>query len=593
MAALRYKDEHNKVGYLLKPTKSDDYHQIIDFLRASHIRYALTHNLIIFDSLVKQFWSMATLRAHELGPPAILATIDKTPYTITEDLVRSRLQLADDGGMVSNIWNAKKFLMYPRFLQAILGIETRVTRQYKVLVLSRKLFTNMKLNFAGHHMPLLPAMLLQAQAGEGVEIAAQAIPQPVPTPDQSLVPLSTPSRQQTSNPIPLVLEHGQSSDLHTASFSRSHDSDAGQFTTVEDAHMGDDFHTSPPRSSQAPPTGQPSGGVKDTITLTALSSVVSTLVHKVHSLESELKDHKKLFKDVVGKLVKKVKALVVKLKTKKKKMVVSDSEQQDGGKHDIDLDALHAFANAAPKCSTNVPSSVALAGVSSKGKSLMVEEDIPVKARTFKQMEEDRLGEEATKRLYDEEMAQTESQRAEIEANASLSKTLLGDDMSKDDFPARMAALIKKKRQAPAVKLAQERQNRPMTLAQQKAYMIQYVKNQSSAIYNTGWTMAYMKSFTDDQLKQEFEKIRKSTEALIPSPPEIPHSPAVVVNKDSNDEDSDNEVWSAVVGWEILHMVDRQDLVKLYGLVVQYYENHPVAGARLIFWGDLQVLFDS
>nr|GEZ44417.1 ribonuclease H-like domain, reverse transcriptase, RNA-dependent DNA polymerase [Tanacetum cinerariifolium] len=35
----------------------------------------------------------------ELGPPAILATIDKTPYTITEDLVRSRLQLADDGGI--------------------------------------------------------------------------------------------------------------------------------------------------------------------------------------------------------------------------------------------------------------------------------------------------------------------------------------------------------------------------------------------------------------------------------------------------------------------------------------------------------------
>nr|GEX37271.1 hypothetical protein [Tanacetum cinerariifolium] len=89
----------------------------------------------------------------------------------------------------------------------------------------------------------------------------------------------------------------------------------------------------------------------------------------------------------------------------------------------------------------------------------------------------------------------------------------------------------------------------------------------------------------------------------------------VVVN-----EDSDDEVWSAVVGWEvlptplgefnplycidgstkhfaalcqILHMVDRQDLMKLYGLVVQYYETHPVAGAGLLFWGDLQVLFNS
>nr|GFD20843.1 JmjC domain-containing protein [Tanacetum cinerariifolium] len=78
-------------------------------------------------------------------------------------------------------------------------------------------------------------------------------------------------------------------------------------------------------------------------------------------------------------------------------------------------------------------------------------EDIPVRARTFKQMEEDRLGEEAAKRLHDEEMAQIERERADVqrkrqqevldsamyynvsdwlniwaqvEANASLSKTL-------------------------------------------------------------------------------------------------------------------------------------------------------------------------
>ncbi|GKA02211.1 hypothetical protein Tco_0674876 [Tanacetum coccineum] len=40
-------------------------------------------------------------------------------------------------------------------------------------------------------------------------------------------------------------------------------------------------------------------------------------------------------------------------------------------------------------------------------------------------------------------------------------------------------------------------------------------------------------------------------------------------------------------------MVDRQDLLKLYGMVVTYYENHLVAGAGLMLWGDLQVLMDS
>nr|GEZ66602.1 synaptobrevin, longin-like domain protein [Tanacetum cinerariifolium] len=62
------------------------------------------------------FWLMATLRAPELGPPAILATIDKTPYTITEELVRSRIQLADDGGVadlpILNIYSGMDNLGY-------------------------------------------------------------------------------------------------------------------------------------------------------------------------------------------------------------------------------------------------------------------------------------------------------------------------------------------------------------------------------------------------------------------------------------------------------------------------------------------------
>nr|GEW78746.1 hypothetical protein [Tanacetum cinerariifolium] len=92
----------------------------------------------------------------------------------------------------------------------------------------------------------------------------------------------------------------------------------------------------------------------------------------------------------------------------------------------------------------------------------------------------------------------------------------------------------------------------------------------------------------------------------------------VVSSEESDDEAT--PVWSALVGWEviptpigdinalyridqstkhfttlrqILHMMDRQDLVKLYGLVVQYYETHPITGVGLLLWGDLQVLFYS
>nr|GFC05647.1 SGNH hydrolase-type esterase domain-containing protein [Tanacetum cinerariifolium] len=52
-------------------------------------------------------------------------------------------------------------------------------------------------------------------------------------------------------------------------------------------------------------------------------------------------------------------------------------------------------------------------GASNKGKSLMIEEDIPVPARTFRKMEEDRLGEEVARRLHEEELAEMEREQEE------------------------------------------------------------------------------------------------------------------------------------------------------------------------------------
>ncbi|GJR49536.1 hypothetical protein Tco_1400057 [Tanacetum coccineum] len=45
----------------------------------------------------------------------------------------------------------------------------------------------------------------------------------------------------------------------------------------------------------------------------------------------------------------------VKLKTKKRKVVVSDSDQEEGGEQDVDLDALLALANAVVIVDSNIP----------------------------------------------------------------------------------------------------------------------------------------------------------------------------------------------------------------------------------------------
>ncbi|GJX31778.1 hypothetical protein Tco_0241633 [Tanacetum coccineum] len=99
MANLKYSDKHNMVAFLKKPNESVGFTEVVDFLKGTSLRYALTHNPTIYDSLVKQFWQTATVRTLANGTQQLIASIDSTEYTITEASVRSKLQLADATGI--------------------------------------------------------------------------------------------------------------------------------------------------------------------------------------------------------------------------------------------------------------------------------------------------------------------------------------------------------------------------------------------------------------------------------------------------------------------------------------------------------------
>ncbi|GJS24420.1 hypothetical protein Tco_0453052 [Tanacetum coccineum] len=73
--------------------------EIVDFLQGSNLRYALTSNPTIYDSLVKQFWQTATTNTVADGTLEINATIDTIGYTITEASIRDTLQLGDATGI--------------------------------------------------------------------------------------------------------------------------------------------------------------------------------------------------------------------------------------------------------------------------------------------------------------------------------------------------------------------------------------------------------------------------------------------------------------------------------------------------------------
>ncbi|GJV08891.1 hypothetical protein Tco_1346547 [Tanacetum coccineum] len=97
MAALKFASSHNMVAFLDKPTKSDGFEQIIYFLNAHPITYALPVNPTIDTSCIEQFWTTAKVK-NVNGKVQIQALVDKKKVIITETSMRSDLQLEDVEG---------------------------------------------------------------------------------------------------------------------------------------------------------------------------------------------------------------------------------------------------------------------------------------------------------------------------------------------------------------------------------------------------------------------------------------------------------------------------------------------------------------
>ncbi|GJS53501.1 xylulose kinase-1 [Tanacetum coccineum] len=92
MANLEFCDKHNMVAYLQKSEGSKGFHQIVDFLTASHIRYALTESPTIYVSLIEQFWQTATACTLENGDMEITAAIDGKVKVVFEASIRRHLK---------------------------------------------------------------------------------------------------------------------------------------------------------------------------------------------------------------------------------------------------------------------------------------------------------------------------------------------------------------------------------------------------------------------------------------------------------------------------------------------------------------------
>ncbi|GJT51859.1 ribonuclease H-like domain-containing protein [Tanacetum coccineum] len=95
MTTLKFVDTHNMVAFLSKPAESDGFEQIVDFLNAQPIRYALTVNPTIYISCIEQFWSTGMVKTIN-GEVQLHALVDGNKIIISEASVRRDLKLEDE-----------------------------------------------------------------------------------------------------------------------------------------------------------------------------------------------------------------------------------------------------------------------------------------------------------------------------------------------------------------------------------------------------------------------------------------------------------------------------------------------------------------
>nr|GFC71467.1 hypothetical protein [Tanacetum cinerariifolium] len=192
MSTPTFAETHNLVALLEKPSESEGFEQIIDFLGAKSIRYALTKVIITEESIRRD------LKFDDVEGTACLSN-----DTIFEELARMSAKttawnefsrtmasaiicLANNqkfnfskyifDNMVKHLEGGVKFLMFPRFLQVFLDKQVEGMAKHKEIYViyshTKKVFANMKRqgqSFFGNVTPLFETMMVNAQeeVGEG------------------------------------------------------------------------------------------------------------------------------------------------------------------------------------------------------------------------------------------------------------------------------------------------------------------------------------------------------------------------------------------------------------------------------------------
>ncbi|GJR95662.1 hypothetical protein Tco_0267836 [Tanacetum coccineum] len=314
----------------------------------------------------------------------------------------------------------------------------------------------------------------------------------------------------------------------------------GVATTVSsiDAGQGSGNITkSPTMPHDSPlPGGHTPGSDEGSMTLHELTVLCTQLSNKVEILETELKQTKQTYGSAFTKLIKKVKKLKQTVKTsqarRRTKIIASDDKEDlvaedpfkqgrsmieemdlDAGislvpphvevqeRYGQNLDTLEGFG-AGPEVTT---ADAKLNTASTFGKAKMVETESPRKMKQREQVQISRDAEVAQK--LQEEVAADEDFVQQLQA---------GEKCSEEDLPMKLVELVNQRKKFFAQQRAEAKRNKPMTHAQQKEYMSNYIKNQEG-----GYSIKQMKSLSFEQVKEIFETTMRKVRSFVPRGSEL------------------------------------------------------------------------
>ncbi|GKB04629.1 hypothetical protein Tco_0832824 [Tanacetum coccineum] len=137
MTTLQFADTYNMVAFLSKPTESEGFEQIVDFLNANPIKYALTINPTIYTLCIEQLWVILKAKTVN-GEVQLQALVDGKKVIITESIVRRDLYLEDAEGVDclpnATIFEQLTLMRYEKLSQKLTFYKAFFSPQWKFLI---------------------------------------------------------------------------------------------------------------------------------------------------------------------------------------------------------------------------------------------------------------------------------------------------------------------------------------------------------------------------------------------------------------------------------------------------------------------------